>query len=156
MEELLNLAHGGCEIMKRENKIQKTKVERKITYADAARMVNGQNRDNNSQVGKSVKILRDTGSVQSLICEKVLPPAASYKGANILVRGIGSGCLNLPLHDLYLRSGLITGPVTLAVCAQLSVDGVDLILENYLAGQDVFPRPLVSCNPNQNDCSLPV
>ncbi len=43
------MVYGGCEIMKRENKIQKTKVERKITYAEAARMVNGQNRDNNSQ-----------------------------------------------------------------------------------------------------------
>ncbi len=107
-------------------------------------------------MGKSVKILRDTGSVQSLICEKVLPPAAGYTGANILVRGIGSGCLNLPLHDLYLRSGLITGPVTLAVCAQLPVDGVDLILGNDLAGEDVFPRPLVSSNPNPNDFSLPV
>lgn len=35
--------------MKRENEIQKTKVERKITYAEAARMVNGQKRDVNSQ-----------------------------------------------------------------------------------------------------------
>lgn len=44
-----NVAYGGCEIMKRENEIQKTKVERKITYAEAARMVNGQKRDVNSQ-----------------------------------------------------------------------------------------------------------
>lgn len=71
------------------------------------------------------------------------------------MRGIGRGCLNLPLHDLYLRSGLITGPLTLAVCAQLPFEGVDLILGNDLAG-DVFTRPLVSSNPNQNGYSLPV
>ncbi len=43
------MAYGGCEIKKRENKIQKTKVERKITYAEAARMLHGQNRDNSQE-----------------------------------------------------------------------------------------------------------
>ncbi len=44
-----NVAYGGCENMKRENKMQKTKVERKITYAEAARMLHGQNRDNSQE-----------------------------------------------------------------------------------------------------------
>lgn len=36
-------------------------------------------------VGRSVKILRDTGSVQSLICENSLPSLTVYSGTNILV-----------------------------------------------------------------------
>lgn len=101
-------------------------------------------------VGKSVKILRDTGSVQSLICEKALPASSVYSGSNILVRRIGMGCLSLPLHDLYLTSDLVTGPVTLGVCSHLPVDGVDVILGNDLAGGDVFPRPLVISELTQN------
>uniref|UniRef100_A0A9J8B112 Gypsy retrotransposon integrase-like protein 1 n=1 Tax=Cyprinus carpio carpio TaxID=630221 RepID=A0A9J8B112_CYPCA len=61
------------------------------------------------------------------------------------------GCLSLPLHDLYLMSDLVTGPVTLGVCSHLPVDGVDVILGNDLAGGDVFPRPLVITEPAQNN-----
>lgn len=104
-------------------------------------------------VGKPVKILRDTGSVQSLICEKSLPASSVYSGSNVLVRGIGMGCLSLPLHDLYLTSDLVTGPATLGVCSHLPVDGVDVILGNDLAGGDVFPRPLVISEPPQDDNS---
>lgn len=33
-----NVAYGGCEVMRQENKIQKIRVERRITYAEAARV----------------------------------------------------------------------------------------------------------------------
>ncbi len=32
------MAYGGCEVMRQENKIQKIRVERRITYAEAARV----------------------------------------------------------------------------------------------------------------------
>lgn len=33
-----NVAYGGCEVMRQENKIQKIRVEKRITYAEAARV----------------------------------------------------------------------------------------------------------------------
>lgn len=33
-----SVAYGGCEFMKRENEIQKVRVERKLSYAEAARV----------------------------------------------------------------------------------------------------------------------
>lgn len=39
-----NVAYGGCEMMKRKNNIQKIKTERRITYAEAARVAKEQNR----------------------------------------------------------------------------------------------------------------
>lgn len=41
-----NVAYGGCEIMRRETKIQKIRVERRITYADAVKVV--RERENNT------------------------------------------------------------------------------------------------------------
>lgn len=37
------MAYGGCEMMKRENNIQKIKIERRITYAESARVAKEQN-----------------------------------------------------------------------------------------------------------------
>ena len=44
-----NVAYGGCEVMKRENNIQKVRVERKISYAEAVRVSRGQNNGTNDQ-----------------------------------------------------------------------------------------------------------
>jgi len=33
-----NVAYGGCKVMRQENKVQKIRVERRITYAEAARL----------------------------------------------------------------------------------------------------------------------
>lgn len=103
--------------------------------------------------GKSVKILRDTGSVQLFIREELLPSLSNYSGADILIRGIGMQCLRLLLHDLYFKSDLVTGPVRLGDTSCLPVEGVDVILGNYLAGGNVFPRPVVISELNARDCS---
>lgn len=41
----------------------------------------------------------------------------------MLVRGFGMVCVNVPLHQVYLKSELVTGLVTFGVCSQLPVDG---------------------------------
>lgn len=98
---------------------------------------------------KSVTILRDTGAAQSFISADVLPFSAdSFTGNDILIRGINMHCVNVPLHTVYLRSDIVSGPVSLAVCPQLPVEGVDLILGNDLAGGTVFPMPVVSYKPS--------
>lgn len=43
------MAYSGCEVMRRENKIQEIRVKRKITYAEAVRMSREQNNAPNEQ-----------------------------------------------------------------------------------------------------------
>ncbi len=69
------------------------------------------------------------------------------------VLGIGIQCLSLPLHDLYLRTDLVTSSVRLGVYSHLPVEGVDAILGNDLAGGYVFPRPVEISELNASDCS---
>lgn len=106
---------------------------------------------------RQLRILRDTGAAQSFILEDQLPfSAESYTGTDVLVRGFGMVCVNVPLHQVYLKSELVTGLVTLGVCSQLPVDGVDFILGNDLAGGKVFPRPIVVHEPVVTEESEPV
>lgn len=54
----------------------------------------------------------------------------------------------MPLHTVTLFSSLESGPVRLGVLDQLLVTGIDLILDNDLAGKKVFPvAPEVTENP---------
>lgn len=97
---------------------------------------------------KPVTILRDTGSVQSFILEELFPRSTeTYSGADVLIRGIGMQCINVPLHNVYLKSDLVSGTVRLGVHSQLPVEGVGVILGNDLAGGEVFPRPIVVHTP---------
>lgn len=60
-------------------------------------------------------------------------------------------CLRLPLHCVHLQSKLCTGFVRVAVCPSLTMEGVNFILRNYLAGGKVLPflevvdKPDVMC-----------
>ncbi|KAI2661490.1 Retrovirus-related Pol polyprotein [Labeo rohita] len=93
---------------------------------------------------RQIRILRDTGASHLFVLRDILPfSAESHTDTDVLVCGFGMGCINVPLHRVYLMSDLVTGLVTLGVCSQLPVDGVDLILGNDLAGGQVFPRPIV-------------
>ncbi|XP_066518564.1 uncharacterized protein [Hoplias malabaricus] len=99
-----------------------------------------------------VKILRDTGAAQSFILESVLPfSEKTFCGSSVLVRGIEMGHLQVPLHTIYLKSGLVKGLVKVAVRDRLPVAGVSLILGNDLAGGKVFPLPEVSVMPETGD-----
>ncbi len=123
-----------------------------VTHEYQPFLLDGIGSHSSDSEGKSVKILIDTGSVQSLIRKELLPSLSNYACVDVLIRGIGIQCLSLPLHDLYLRSDLVNGPVRLGVCSHLPVEGVDVILGNDLTG-DVFPRPVEISEPNASDCS---
>ena len=57
-----------------------------------------------------VKILRDTGATQSLMLDSVLPLTEnSFTGANVLISGVEMGVLEVPLHEVNIKSSLING-----------------------------------------------
>ncbi|KAK3098851.1 hypothetical protein FSP39_023736 [Pinctada imbricata] len=57
--------------------------------------------------------------------------------------GVELGVIDVPLHEIYLKSDLITGPVIVGVRPTLPVQGVSLLLGNDLAGGKVVADPIV-------------
>ena len=77
-----------------------------------------------------IKILRDTGASQSLVLSDSLSfSEESSVGASVLIRGINcSEYSPVPLHTVYLKSNLVTGPVKVGIQRSLPFEGVHLIL----------------------------
>ncbi|XP_063408799.1 uncharacterized protein LOC134692279 [Mytilus trossulus] len=95
-----------------------------------------------------IKILRDTGASLSLLLEGVLPLSEKTSvGASVLLQGVELGCIDVPLHRIYLKSDLITGPVVVGVRPNLPVEGVTLLLGNDLARNKVVAEPIVTSEP---------
>ena len=85
-----------------------------------------------------IVILRDTGASQSLVLETILPISCqSDTGRTVLSQGVENNNVNVPLHEVYLKSNLITGPV-------VPVRKVDLISGSNSAGKKVVVNPQVS------------
>uniref|UniRef100_A0A8W8MZ15 Integrase catalytic domain-containing protein n=1 Tax=Magallana gigas TaxID=29159 RepID=A0A8W8MZ15_MAGGI len=96
-----------------------------------------------------IKILRDTGASQSLFLEGVLPLSEkSYTGSDVLIQGVELGFVKVPLHEIGLRSDLVSGNVVVGVRPTLPVKGVSLLLGNDLAGGKVVPDPVVCNRPS--------
>ena len=51
--------------------------------------------------------------------------------------------MNVPLHNIFLYSELVTGPVAAGIRSSLPFDGNHLLLGNDLAGAKVVLNPLV-------------
>ena len=99
-----------------------------------------------------IQILRDTGASQSLILQSVLPFSdSSSTGTSVLIRGVESGVVKVPLHVVHLSSDLVSGPVTVGVRPSLPVEGVSLLLGNDLAGEKVVVNPIVTDKPRFSD-----
>ena len=97
--------------------------------------------ENSSQ---EVKILRDTGATQSLMLDSVLPLTEnSFTGANVLISGVEMGVLEVPLHEVNIKSSLINGNIVIGMRPSLPVEGISLILGNDLAGERVMVDPRV-------------
>ena len=65
-------------------------------------------KETDSESAKTVKILRDTGCMQSLILTSVLPTGDTATGEDVLISGV-FGHNRVPLHKFYLKSDSITG-----------------------------------------------
>ena len=95
-----------------------------------------------------IKILRDTAASQSLLLEGILPLSQqSSANADVLIKGVEMGYINVPLHNIKLKSDLVSGPVTVGIRPTLPVEGISLLLGNDLAGEKVVPDPIVSKEP---------
>ena len=95
-----------------------------------------------------IKILRDTGASQSLILADTLPfSEKSSSGTSVLIQGVECGFVNVPLHNIYLSSDLVTGPVAVGIRPYLPFKGVHLLLGNDLAGDQVVVNPLLTSTP---------
>ena len=53
----------------------------------------------------------------------------------------------VPLHEINLKSDLVSGPVIVGVRPKLPIEGVSMLLGNDLAGIKVIPDPIVSKEP---------
>ena len=104
--------------------------------------------ENSSQ---KVKILRDTGATQSLMLDSVLPLTEnSFTGANVLISGVEMGVLEVPLHEVNIKSSLINGNIVIGMRPSLPVEGISLILGNDLAGEKVIVDPRVVEKPRDD------
>ena len=105
--------------------------------------------ENSSQ---KVKILRDTGATQSLMLDSVLPLTEnSFTGANVLISGVEMGVLEVPLHEVNIKSSLINGNIVIGTRPSLPVEGISLILGNDLAGEKVMVDPRVVEKPRDDE-----
>ena len=95
-----------------------------------------------------IKILRDTGASQSLILADTLPfSEKTSSGTSVLIQGVECGFVNVPLHNIYLSSDLVTGLVAVGIRPSLPFKGVHLLLGNDLAGDKVVVDPLLTSTP---------
>ncbi|MCG8117700.1 MAG: RNase H-like domain-containing protein [Candidatus Thiodiazotropha endolucinida] len=104
-----------------------------------------------------IKILRDTGASQSLILADTLPFSEKTSlGQSVLIQGVECGFVNVPLHNVYLSSDLVSGPVAVGIRPSLPFKGVHLLLGNDLAGDKVVVNPLLTSNPCMNQPPDPI
>ena len=74
---------------------------------------------------QKVKILRDTGATQSLMLDSVLPLTEnSFTGANVLILGVEIGVLEVPLHEVNIKSSLINGNIVIGTRLSLPLEGI--------------------------------
>ena len=92
-----------------------------------------------------ITIVRDTCCAQTLILDSVLPFSDSTK--NVLIKGVGTEYMKVPLHEINLKSNLVSGPVTVGVMSKLPIDGAHMLLGNDLAGKQILPGLIISDKP---------
>ena len=56
------------------------------------------------------------GACQSLILADILPfSEKTSSGTSVLIQGVECGLVNVPLHNIYLSSDLVNGPVAVGI-----------------------------------------
>ena len=99
-------------------------------------------------ITKPIRILRDTDASQSLIlAEAISLSEKSHSGKSVLIQGVECGLVTVPLHQVNLKSDLVSGTVTVGARPSLPIEGVHLILGNDLAGDKVVVNPVMTEKP---------
>ena len=81
---------------------------------------------------QSVKILQDTGALQSLVSSAVVPDSGvTFTGEKRLIRGVTGDVISVPLVEVNLTSPLCTGTY---LCGYVSTlpDGIAVLIGNDL------------------------
>uniref|UniRef100_A0A8P4FXX4 CCHC-type domain-containing protein n=1 Tax=Dicentrarchus labrax TaxID=13489 RepID=A0A8P4FXX4_DICLA len=87
---------------------------------------------------RSVRVLRDTASSQSVILATALPfSQQSACGYGSVLRGIEMGYVPRAVHSVHIQSNLVTGLLPVAVCSELPIHGIVLLMGNDIAGGKV-------------------
>lgn len=90
-------------------------------------------------------LLRDTAASQSILLREVLPLTVEMESGNsALIRGVEMNWIKEPLFNVILESGIVTGPVEVALRDGLPGEGITFLLGNDLAG---VPNPIVMKEP---------
>ena len=83
--------------------------------------------------------------------DSVLPLTEnSFTGAKVLISGVEIGVLEVPLHEVNIKSSLINGTIVIGMRPSLPVEGISLILGNDLAGEKVMVDPRVVEKPRDD------
>jgi len=105
-----------------------------------------------------VSILRDTGASQSLVLANTLPFSRnSSAGSNVLIKGINcSEYMPVPLHAIHLKSSILSGRLLMGITDHLPFKGIAILLGNDLAGDRVFPNPILTERPSLEKLTTPI
>ena len=103
-----------------------------------------------------ITILRDIGASQSLILADTLPFAEKTSSGTSVIQGVECGFVNVPLHNSYLSSDLVNGPVVVGIRQTLPFKGDHLLLGNALAGDKVVVNLLVAGTPCMDQSPDPI
>ena len=91
-----------------------------------------------------ITILRDSGSMKTLlIADASSLDTENFTGKKVLIQDVNDGFKPVPLYNIELSSGLVSGPVTVGIVTKLPMRGISMLLGNDLAGGKVFPSPVV-------------
>ena len=77
-------------------------------------------------------------------------------GTSVLIQGVECGFVNIPLHNIYLSSDSVNGPVAVGIRQTLPFKGVHLLLGHDLAGDMVVVNPLVTDTPCMDQSPDPI
>ena len=73
--------------------------------------------------------------------------------SDVFVRGVEGGSVRVPLHSIELKSDLVSGSVVVGVLPSLPMEGITLLLGNYIAGEKVLPHVVMSRTPVVDDAT---
>ena len=77
-------------------------------------------------------------------------------GTSVLIQGVECGFVNVWLHNIYLSSYLVSGPMAVGIRPSLPFKGVHLLLGNDLAGdKDVVNPPCEDQLPDPIEQEVP-
>ena len=99
--------------------------------------------------------MRDTGASQTLLLADTLSFPGKVSSECVLLEGI-CGFVTVPLHQVHLKSDLVSGPVSVGVRSTLPVEGVQLLLGNDLAGDKVKINQIMTDRPQLSNVIDPI